>query len=166
MRALVAAAAACTLIAFSVPVSSPSIVWNASPSVPVGFYLVEVKRPSRGDLTVVRLSSAVSRLARQRSYLVGTDYVLKPVAATSGDRVCRLGLSIVVNDAHVAYAKSRDSADRPMPIWQGCRVLAPREIFVLSTPADSFDSRYFGPVAGADVIGLARPILTFSENDE
>jgi len=52
-----------------------------------------------------------------------------------------------------------DRLGRPLPSWQQCRRLRPGELFLLSvTNPASFDSRYFGPVSAAAVIGVARPV--------
>ena len=88
------------------------------------------------------------RLANERAYLQSTNDVLKPVAAVAGDWVCRFGPSILVNMHLEALAQSADGAGRPMPFLQGCHRLAQGQVFLLSDPINSFDSRYFGPVAG------------------
>ena len=47
-----------------------------------------------------------------------------------------------------------------MPRWNECRALEADEIFLLLKPADSFDSRYFGPVPRAQIIGRLAPLCT------
>ena len=53
-----------------------------------------------------------------------------------------------------------DRKGRPMPRWNECRVLVRDEFFLLLKPADSFDSRYFGPVPRAQIIGRLAPLWT------
>ena len=146
------ALAGLTLTGFA---SSPILVWNASSSAPIGLYRIEAVRPELRSLALVQLPTDAARLASQRGYLHLTNFVLKPVAAVTGDRVCRFGASILVNGRAAATAQSSDGAGRPMPSWQGCHRLTLAEVFLLSDPPDSFDSRYFGPVSGAQVIGRA-----------
>ena len=134
---------------------SPLLVWNASSSVPIGLYFIEATRPDLGDLALVQLPAGIARLANQRGYLQSTNDVLKPVAAVAGDWVCRFGTSILVNGHIAALAQNADGAGRPMPSWQGCHRLAQGQVFLLSDPINSFDSRYFGPIAGSQVIGRA-----------
>ena len=134
---------------------SPFLVWNASSSVPIGLYRIEATRPKLNDLALVHLPAVTARLANERAYLQCTNYILKPVAAVAGDWVCRFGTSIIVNGHISALAQSADGADRPMPSWQGCHHLAQGQVFLLSDPINSFDSRYFGPVANSQVIGRA-----------
>ena len=58
----------------------------------------------------------------------------------------------------VARARLRDASARPLPFWQGCRVLQPGEIFVLARDPDTFDSRYFGALPASSVVGRATRI--------
>ena len=160
VKAQLAMAGACALLAVSTGVWPPCVVWNASRSVPIGLYRIEPVEPGRDDLALVRLAPDFAGLANRRGYLQGTGYVLKPVAAIVGDTVCRFGLVITVRGAVAALAKRRDGDHRPMPVWRGCHVLKPGYLFLLSAPPDSFDSRYFGPVAQAQVIGRAKALWT------
>lgn len=73
-------------------------IWNASPSVPVGLYQVIQASPHVGDLAVLRLPAAIATLAARRGYLRRFAYLLKPIAAIVGDRVCRFGK---IGRAHV-----------------------------------------------------------------
>ena len=57
-------------------------------------------------------------------------------------------------------AEASDGDGRVLPHWRGCRVLGPREYFLLSSNRGSFDSRYFGAVTAIDVVGTARPVWT------
>lgn len=45
-----------------------------------------------------------------------------------------------------------------MPSWWGCRRLGAGYLFLLAPENDSFDSRYFGVVPEAQVIGRAAPL--------
>ena len=157
LLAIIGAGAAVALLSVA---RSPWIVWNASRSVPIGLYRVQAAAPGQNDLVLVRLPPVLAELANRRGYLHGTDYVLKPVAAVAGETVCRFGLVITVRSAVAALAKRRDGDQRPMPVWHGCHVLKLGELFLLSAPPDSFDSRYFGPITEIQVIGRAQALLT------
>ena len=163
---LLAMAGACAILGVAATAWRPLIVWNASRSVPIGLYRVQAEAPGRDDLALVRLAPDLAGLAHRRDYLHGTDYALKPVAAIAGDTVCRFGLTIIVRGAVAALARQHDSSGRPMPVWQGCQIPKPGDLFLLSTPPDSFDSRYFGPVAEAQVIGAAQPIWIVQNSAE
>lgn len=134
---------------------SPLLVWNASASVPIGLYWISASPPVVGSLVLVRPGGAAAKLARRRGYLPKSAYLLKPVAATAGEFVCRNGAHIALRRRYVARARLRDAAGRRMPIWLGCRTLRPGELFLLANHPGSFDSRYFGPIDAGQVAGVA-----------
>jgi conjugative transfer signal peptidase TraF len=135
--------------------NTPWLVWNASPSVPLGLYRINPGPVRRGDLVLIRLTPDAAELAAQRNYLPKSAYLFKFVSAVAGDQVCRLGDRIFVRGVLAARALTRDSLGRPMPSWQGCRRLASGDLFLLADNQQSFDSRYFGVVSASDVVGRA-----------
>ena len=137
---------------------APVLVWNASPSVPVGLYRLTSRPPFTEALAVIRLPEPLRILAETRGYLRKGALLIKPVAAGAGDTVCRHGPLVTINGRIVAHAGTWDAAGRPLPAWSGCFRLTADQIFVLSADPDSFDSRYTGPIAQAHVMGLAQPV--------
>ena len=61
-------------------------------------------------------------------------------------------------------ARERDRRGRPLPVWQGCRLVAEGEVFLMNwdEPA-SLDGRYFGPIPSSAIVGRAEPLWTFEE---
>jgi len=147
-------------LATSVGAQNPRMVWNASASVPVGLYRIEPGTPVRGDLALGKLPPKTALLADERGYLPSSAYLLKTVAATAGDRVCRIGRYVLVSGRSVVIASIHDRQRRALPAWHGCNLLAHGEVFLLGTTSDSFDSRYFGPIKGDHIVGRAMPIWT------
>jgi conjugative transfer signal peptidase TraF len=143
------------LVAPSLSTWSPFLVWNTSPSVPVGLYRIDRTAPGVGDLVLARLTGPLASLANRRGYLSRTVYVLKPVFAVAGDRVCRFGSHIFVRRRLAVLALGNDSARRTMPSWHGCRTLQAGQLFLLAGDPASFDSRYFGPLRTEHVAGRA-----------
>jgi conjugative transfer signal peptidase TraF len=139
----------------------PKLLWNASASVPVGLYWIENRPPMRGEIAVLKLPEWVALIASERQYLPRKVWLLKPVAASNADVVCRFGAHVFVNGKHVAKALLVDKNHRQMPTWRVCKILNAEQVFVLSRHRDSFDSRYFGPVDRAFVAGTAKPIMLF-----
>lgn len=137
---------------------NPILIWNASPSVPMGLYRMANAPPRFGDLVVVQLRSSWSSFADRRGYLPRSAYLLKPVSAVVKDRVCRFGTLIFVQDRFAALAITRDRFARLLPVWRGCRILRRGELFLLADNPDSFDSRYFGPIDVGQVAGVATPV--------
>lgn len=170
-RILLATLSACGLAAlvwasFVQPVAH--VVYNPTDSVPVGWYRIEPihsptasqQRPlSVGSIVLARLPAEVAALASQRGYLPSHIPLLKRVGAMAPQRVCIVDGVVRIDGAPVAAILRADRLGRPLTAWSQCRVLTEGELFLLSTtnPA-SFDSRYFGPIAASNLIGIARAI--------
>ena len=138
---------------------APWLVWNASASAPIGLYRVLPGDAVRGDLVLVRTPSSVRQLAAERGYLPAIVPLVKRVAALDGDIVCAAGDVISVNGHVAAERLARDRLGRPLPSWSGCHLLDSGEAFLLMEGrTDSFDSRYFGPVPTAAIIGRLAPL--------
>ena len=71
------------------------------------------------------------------------------------------GDQLTINGRVVAPIAKFDREGRALPQWRECRVLRRDEYFVFSNRIpNSFDSRYYGPVAQSEVIGTFRPLWT------
>lgn len=134
---------------------NPVLIWNASKSVPLGWYFVERRRPTLHEIAAVKLEDWPALYADARGYLPEKVWLLKPVAAQFPGLVCRFGRYVFINGKLVARARILDSRKRILPRWKGCLVLKSDEVFLLARPPDSFDSRYFGPVKLSQVAGVA-----------
>jgi conjugative transfer signal peptidase TraF len=140
-------------------------VWNASGSVPVGLYRLQ----PTGNLTVTQLVAVqppepLATFLADHRYLPRGVPMLKRVRALPGQIVCRDGLTITVDNIAAGEARERDSRGRPLPVWQGCRVIAAGEVFLMNAQsADSFDGRYFGVLPTTAIIGRAKPLWTSRE---
>jgi conjugative transfer signal peptidase TraF len=140
--------------------SPPQFVYNASDSVPIGWYRVDPAGSlAAGDLVLVQLPPDAMALAAQRGYLPAHVPLLKTVAAAPPQNVCVQGDQVMVDGQVVARRLQRDRQGRALPTWPTCRHLVGDELFLLSTiNPESFDSRYFGPVSASAVIGRAQPL--------
>lgn len=147
----------------SQPWATAKLIYNASSSAPLGWYLVKATTDiHRGEFAVVRLPAPIAALADERKYLPKAVPLLKSVAAVAGDQVCEQQGLVRVNDAVVARSLRRDGAGRELVAWTGCRLLHTGDLFLLGTTnSASFDSRYYGPLSAASVIGKAMPVWTW-----
>ncbi len=138
------------------------IIWNASPSAPIGFYKVRsVDQPRVSELVVVDPPEALERFILARGYLPPDIPLLKRVVALPGQTVCRLDRTITVDGARMGTALERDSFGRPMPVWRGCHRIAAGEVFLMNRDAqNSLDGRYFGPIPASSITGRAVPLWT------
>jgi type IV secretory pathway protease TraF len=65
------------------------LIYNASNSVPTGFYLAIIGRePRRGALMLVVLPGSWRRWAADRHYLPARTWALKRVTGVPGDLLC------------------------------------------------------------------------------
>jgi conjugative transfer signal peptidase TraF len=141
-------------------------IWNASESVPAGLYLVRpTARLAVTQLVVVEPPEPLATFLAEGGYLPRGVPMLKRVLALHGQTVCRDQLTITVDEIEVGEARERDGRGRPLPIWQGCRVIAHSEVFLMNwQSADSLDGRYFGALPTSAIIGKAEPLWTNEED--
>ncbi|QRZ15748.1 S26 family signal peptidase [Paracoccus methylovorus] len=159
-----AATAAAVLVIGPVSVTeiAPRLIWNASASLPIGFYRLEPPTTlAVGDLVAVTPPDPLAQFVTARGYVGSGVPLLKRVAALPGTRVCRSGTTITVAGQAIGEARERDSLGRPLPVWQGCRLIAEDEIFLMNREIeDSLDGRYFGPLPLASVTARIIPLWT------
>lgn len=151
---------AIAVVAVVMPARSPVpwLVYNGSGSAPLGWYRVVHRTPTPGETAVLRPSEATESMLAMATSHPPNIPLLKRVAAVEGDKVCRVRTVVFVNGEALAEALERDPAGRPLPVWEGCVTLQTGQFFLLNDHPFSFDSRYFGPVAEGQMIGVARPI--------
>ena len=143
----------------------PWYLWNASQSVPVGLYrLRPTGRLAVTELVAVRLPEPTATFLADGNYLPRNVPMLKRVLALPGQTVCREHLTITVDQIAMGVARERDTRGRPLPVWQGCRVVADGEVFLMNwQSADSLDGRYFGLLPANAILGRAEPVWTIEE---
>jgi conjugative transfer signal peptidase TraF len=143
--------------------------FNLSPCVPRGvYYLTYGEAVRAGQLVLACPPTRAAELALRRHYLLpgscpgGTKPIGKLVAALAGDRVELAIAGISVNGQALSSTAilADDSEGRPLPRQPvGERRVAAGEVWVLSPHARSFDSRYFGPIGAAQVLGTMTPLI-------
>jgi conjugative transfer signal peptidase TraF len=143
----------------------PRLIWNASASVPIGLYAVHPAGALRvGELLVITPSEPLAAFLDARRYLPKGVPLLKRVLALPGQIVCRSGRIITVDGAAMGLALDVDHLGRPLPVWQGCRVIAAGDVFLMNRRSeDSLDGRYFGPLPATTVAGRADPLWADEE---
>lgn len=144
----------------AVAAPTPRLVWNASPSAPIGLYRLDPAAPiTLGRRVAYRPTPDQARLFARRRYLPQGVPLLKTVAAEAPAEVCRDGRAVRIDGRTVAHARRTDRAGRPLPTWSGCRRLSSDQILLLSADApDSLDGRYFGPVSRGRILGVVTPL--------
>jgi len=163
-----ASALAVIVIAVSAAINPvPRLIWNASASVPIGYYSVQdVHQLEPSDLLVVQPPTSISDYMERRASVPKGVPLIKHVAALPGQTVCRHGFELSVDGMVIGRARFRDSHGRILPIWHGCQKLAENQIFFMNTAVpDSLDGRYFGTFDRKTIVGRAVPLWTDDDGD-
>lgn len=133
----------------------PRLLYNPSPSAPIGWYRLERDASvRRGDRVAVYVPEAVRILATERHYLPPNIPLIKTVWAVGGEEICHENGRVHATGRASLIVLTHDSRGRPLPLIDGCYTLPDGHVFLVSTDIpSSFDSRYFGPVPVSDVLG-------------
>ncbi|MFN7110107.1 MAG: S26 family signal peptidase [Brevundimonas sp.] len=133
---------------------------NESPSLPKGVYVRRpAARPTPGAVVAVRQPN-VARAYLGELGMPAPVLLIKRVAAVEGDPVCRRGFGLQTPE-RVVTAHLVDRRGRALPQWRDCRRLRAGEFFLLGDTADSFDSRYFGPVRAGEIKGVYQAVVSW-----
>jgi type IV secretory pathway protease TraF len=131
----------------------PLLFRNDSSSEPEGYYLYAHHVPAkRGEIVVLRNPPHFQ-----------LTWLMKTVEGVEGDLYCwdeAFGTQLL-NGRPMAPPDPLASR-LGIPIWHGCRRLEPGEVVGYGRTADSYDSRYFGPVQERKLWGVYRPVLVGS----
>jgi conjugative transfer signal peptidase TraF len=161
--AIALAALACAAVA-----RAAGLWVNLSGSMPIGIYRTVRGPIVRGSIVVACLPESIAVFARERGYLGrgscpgDTQCVGKPVAAVQGDTVevgpegARVNGTLVVGSRQL----ERDSRGRGLRVYRlRSTTLHVGELLLVATrDPRSFDGRYFGPLAVADIRSVVRPL--------
>lgn len=143
---------------------------NVTPSIPLGLYIRTGLPPAPGlvaEFCPSGMSSTES--SRYRGFGIACPDrsipLLKPIVATTGDRVEFSSQGLSVNGKRLPNTAPRefDSKGRPVRAWPpGSYTVESGTIIVASTyHRQSYDSRYLGPIRVSDLRGTLRPLWTF-----
>ncbi|WP_026160826.1 conjugative transfer signal peptidase TraF [Sinorhizobium medicae] len=144
---------------------------NATPSEPLGLWRVApLEHPIQvGEMVFVcpPETDAVSK-GFERGYLRsglcsgGFGPLIKTVAAVGGQRI-EIADNVTIDGRPIANSSlvSQDGQGRPLRPYAGGTIPA-GFLFLHSPFPGSWDSRYFGPVPGSGVLGLAEQVLTYA----
>jgi conjugative transfer signal peptidase TraF len=161
-RVLAALLVATALLSGLACVMASHLLWNWTPSLPLGLYWVSPRGVATvGTLVAFPVPTSVQALVRERKYLPPGAFLIKPIVALASDRVCTEGGTLVVGGSVLGAVLTEDSAKRPLPHATECGPLSEGQAFVASHYPKSFDSRTFGPIALNTIRGTVTPLWTF-----
>ncbi|MFC3070476.1 S26 family signal peptidase [Phenylobacterium soli] len=162
-RLALTALAACSGIAAAAhPNARPALLWNTTASAPEGLYALRpIARPGVGDWVAAAPPPLLAAWLDRRGYLPAGALLIKQVAAVPPSVVCHDGAGISIDGRRRAHTEPADRYGRSLPSWRGCRRLVDGEVFVLNRARGSLDSRYFGPLPSAAIVGRAVLLLVW-----
>jgi conjugative transfer signal peptidase TraF len=145
---------------------------NLSASMPRGLYRVTHDPLAVGHFVAICLPRPIAQFGRARGYLTagacadGQQPVLKRIAAMAGDQIEVQPEAVTINNTRMPNSAvyDQDSHGRALPhVPWGTYTLRSGELWVMSTyVANSWDSRYYGPVSVSSVYATARPVIVFT----
>jgi conjugative transfer signal peptidase TraF len=144
---------------------------NMTRSHALGLWRIETmqREPNVGDIVFICPPEVRAfELALKRGYLPsglcagGTGPLIKTVAAIAGQDIAIDG-RVHIDGRRLDNSELRtvDTEGRALQAFVG-GVVPKGNVFLHSRYSGSYDSRYFGPIPAAGILGLARPILTFA----
>ncbi len=142
--------------------TQPPMILNETSSMAKGAYVRvgEVDDLKSGDIIAMPMNGAAQNyLVKKLGYPKDT-MLIKRVAGLSGHLVCRQGSVVTIYKRTIVAARSNRQGN-PLPVWNGCRILSPNQVFLLGDHPASFDSRYFGPVSRSELAGTYRAAVTW-----
>jgi len=143
---------------------------NLTPSEPLGIWRIEPlsRAPVVGDLVFIcPPATPPFQEAWQRGYLRrglcegGFAPLIKTVSALPSQHIT-IGDAVEIDGAPLGASRLRknDGQGRPIFPFRG-GIVPPGHVFLHSSFASSYDSRYFGTIPNSGLLGFAKPILTF-----
>jgi len=125
-------------------------VIQISGSLPRGIYkkVPIFGKISRGQLVLVTIPVEARQLMINRGWIPGhlTYHLIKPVEAIPGDHVKVDHTGVYINNRYKGALRQKDQQGLMLPQFRFNGVLHPNTYFLLGQGANSFDSRYIGPV--------------------
>lgn len=151
--AISAAAAVAAVAAFP---PGATVIWNRTESAPKGIYLITKSEVKTGDWAALSGESETAKWIAENGYL-GKDWpIIKRVAASEGDEICRTEEKVFINETLTAIAHDADSAGGKLPRWEECITLQADQVFLINNHPRSLDGRYFGAENRKELLGRAR----------
>jgi conjugative transfer signal peptidase TraF len=163
-RSLLGAAAATVLASALACLAGAHLLWNWTPSLPLGLYWLSpggCARVKVGALVAFPVPAHVRALVLERRYLPPGALLVKPVVAMRPDCVCTDSGTLTVNGTPLGAIATEDTQGRPLPHDERCGPVPEGDVFVASHFATSFDSRTFGPVPLSNLRGTVTPLWTY-----
>lgn len=153
------------------PEAERILFWNCTESLPAGFYVripasvLLWREPAGslrdGDYVVYQPEPETAAFGAARGWMQEDTLFLKRVGAVDGECWSVTGdLRFLVNGEYLGPVFLEDREGRPMPHLPGCHTVPTGMFLPVGDAPRSFDGRYTGPVATANIRAIVFPLLT------
>ena len=138
------------------------LLWNWTPSLPLGLYWVSPRREADvGALVAFPVPAGVRALVRERRYLPPGAVLVKPIVAAAADDVCTDGGTLTVNGTPLGAVATEDTRGRPLPHDTRCGPLPDGVVFVASHICRRASTRARSARALSQIRGTVTPLWTY-----
>ncbi len=162
MRPLILTTVVAGLLALFYQARSPQLLINLSESMPRGLYRREVPLDLKlEDVVEIRLTKEQLGSLGPRKWLNEEVTLLKRVVATKDSVFCVSGEHFYIDGTVYGLVRTEDSQGAKLPNQKGCKRLTENQYLVRGEGPLSFDSRYFGPVEGKNIVSKAKLLIGF-----
>ena len=138
-------------------------IYNSTDSLPHGIYRIHSGAFQQGDLVVFVPPDQAKKIIRDRHYLREGGYLMKYLVGKAGDSIRTCNGQFVVAGANYGEIFSHDKEGRALPHYPFSDQVKEGYIVAVKGHNRSFDSRYFGPIPRASIIGRATPLWLFND---
>jgi conjugative transfer signal peptidase TraF len=136
-----------------------------SSSVTPGIYLKKSvpETIAIGQMVLFEIPPEIKSFMIDRQWIPShvTYYLMKPVAAKSGDHISVTDKGIFINKIFKGSVKNFDQQGLILPQYHFNGDLKQNTYFLLASAHNSFDSRYFGPIHKRSIISIVEPFILF-----
>lgn len=154
------------MVIWNLPVAWPQfLIYNHTPSVPVGWYLMlPVGEVEDGDVVGFKAPADAETVALERGWLKADDVMLKKVGAMPRERFeIDDEQGFYVNGKYIGQVQQFDGKGMTMPhIEQGQHIVEDGCFLPVTENPFSYDGRYYGTVPLADIAFRAVQLNPFA----
>jgi len=136
----------------------PFLIWNASPSAPVGLYRLVPDTIQTGRRVAVRPPEEVRALGVRLGVMRAGDLLIKTYAAGAGDLICEREGHLERNGVRLAPLVAGGYGPGLFDAGAPCRRLSEGEVLLLGDGSRSWDGRSFGVLSVSGLIGVVERI--------
>lgn len=142
------------------------IVFNKTPSIPIGIYLLLPYDSDKdilnvGDVVIFDMPKEIEKLVKEREYTTkDTNTFIKTVGAIEGMSIEVRDERLFIDGINRGEVASTDTFNRELPQIENF-IVSKGHFFPLGTHFHSFDGRYYGEIDKKSIRNKAKLLIGF-----